>query len=361
MGEENNGSAVYSKAVGSCPEVSVCLGGVENVGCLLDTGAQVSTITESFFNEHLAQEDIVDVSEFISISGAQGLAVPYRGYVELSLEVMGRTFPGMGFLVVRDPVHSPMAERKKLVPAVIGSNVLRDVNKALKVTSEQRLQQSGSSDATAWVHVLALYEEVIARNPNLTTEKRYQVRSGSRKPVLLPARCSVTVDCTTHRPKQPYVAVVDGRDVSTLPNGLVLLPTLVRVPSSGRVPVQMVNFGNSDVYLAPRTPVGVLEMSPTGSPYSSGECSAACEEMYESSASTDDVSDLMNRMEIDEEVKGSPEHLEQVRETINKHFARFSKDDMDIGYCDKVEHKIILNDDRPVRLPHRRIPPHQWN
>ena len=190
---------------------------------------------------------LLTYQEFISITGAQGLAVPYRGYVELSLEVMGRRFPEMGFLVVRDPVHPPMAERKKLVPAVIGSNVLRDVNQALKSTSESRFQQmlAGSSEGTAWVHVLALYEEVIARKPQMTTEKRYQVRSGGRKPILLPARCSVTIDCTTHRPKQPYVAIVEERDASTLPNGLVLLPTLVRVPSSGRVPVQMVNFSTA--------------------------------------------------------------------------------------------------------------------
>ena len=321
MGREFNGSAVYNKAVGSCPEVSVNLGGVKDVRCLLDTGAQVSTITESFFNEHLAHEEIINVSEFISITGAQGLTVPYRGYV------------------------------------------LRDVNKALKSTSESRFQQmlAGSSEGTAWVHVLALYEEVIARKPETTTEKRYQVRSGGRKPILLPARCSVTIDCTTHRPKQPYVAIVEERDVSTLPNGLVLLPTLVRVPSSGRVPVQMVNFSNIDVYLAPRTPIGLLELSPSNPRPSSDECNAVLEEACSLPSLTEDIQEMMRRMEIDEEIQTSPEQREQVEKLIKRHYDRFSKDDMDIGYCDKVEHKIILDDDRPVRLPHRRIPPHQWS
>ena len=69
----------------------------------------------------------------------------------------------------------------------------------------------------------------------------------------------------------------------------------------------------------------------------------------------------MRRMENDEEIQTSPEQLEQVEKLIKRHFDRFSKDDMDIGYCDKVEHKIILDDDRPVRLPHRRIPTQQWN
>ena len=46
---------------------------------MLDTGSQVSTITESFYNEHLAQEnDLVDVGHFISISAYIRMAKFYR-------------------------------------------------------------------------------------------------------------------------------------------------------------------------------------------------------------------------------------------------------------------------------------------
>ena len=49
------------------------------INCLLDTGSQVSTITESFYNEHLAQEnDLVDVGQFISISAYIRMAKFYR-------------------------------------------------------------------------------------------------------------------------------------------------------------------------------------------------------------------------------------------------------------------------------------------
>ncbi|KAL9967435.1 hypothetical protein ACROYT_G025657 [Oculina patagonica] len=41
-------------AVGECPEVKVRVGGVD-VGCLIDTGAEVSTIMESFYKEFLAR------------------------------------------------------------------------------------------------------------------------------------------------------------------------------------------------------------------------------------------------------------------------------------------------------------------
>ena len=45
----------------------------------MDTGSQVSTITESFYNEHLAQEnDLVDVGQFISILASIRVAKFYR-------------------------------------------------------------------------------------------------------------------------------------------------------------------------------------------------------------------------------------------------------------------------------------------
>lgn len=42
---------LFSKAIGKCPEADVIIGGVK-VCCLLDTGAQVSTMTERFYREN---------------------------------------------------------------------------------------------------------------------------------------------------------------------------------------------------------------------------------------------------------------------------------------------------------------------
>ena len=38
-----------------------------------------------------------------------------------------------------------------------------------------------------------------------------------------------------------------------------------------------------------------------------------------------------------------------------------SQDEDDLGYCDAIKHRILLNDNIPVKVQHRRIPPHQWN
>ena len=69
--ENTNGSRsmelqdLLTKAVGKCPEAVVDFGGVE-VNCLIDTGAEVTTITESYYKERFGNGllDVVNISNF---------------------------------------------------------------------------------------------------------------------------------------------------------------------------------------------------------------------------------------------------------------------------------------------------------
>lgn len=86
MGEHvTDGGSIIENALGDCPEVKVRVGGVD-VGCLIDTGAEVSTITESFYKEFLAQgREVINLTSYIRISVSQGLEIPSVGYLELQL------------------------------------------------------------------------------------------------------------------------------------------------------------------------------------------------------------------------------------------------------------------------------------
>lgn len=63
-------------------------------GWNLPTGSQVSTITEGFFLEHLFgnDRDVMSTLGWLNITVANTLDIPYLGYIELDLEVMGMTF-----------------------------------------------------------------------------------------------------------------------------------------------------------------------------------------------------------------------------------------------------------------------------
>lgn len=97
-GEHSTGGSIVAQAIGNCPVAEIRVGGVD-IRCLIDTGAEVSTVTESFYKEHQAQgRKVIDVTSTIRISASQGLEIPFVGYVELKVSVLGHTFSGLGFL-----------------------------------------------------------------------------------------------------------------------------------------------------------------------------------------------------------------------------------------------------------------------
>lgn len=69
----------------------------------------VSTITESCFREYSEQwgQGGMQTCHWLQLRAANGLAIPYVGYIELDVELCGRRVPKCGVLVVRDPPGGP--------------------------------------------------------------------------------------------------------------------------------------------------------------------------------------------------------------------------------------------------------------
>lgn len=62
--------------------------------CLLDSGSQVTTVSESFHKLYLHSRPIQRLGDLLDIQGAGGQTVPYLGYIEVKLffpeEIVGR-------------------------------------------------------------------------------------------------------------------------------------------------------------------------------------------------------------------------------------------------------------------------------
>lgn len=157
--------------------------GVE-VRCLLDTGDQVSPMTESFFKQHFVNKSLMDVESCLRVYAANGQDIPFVGYIETDLKLFGRIFEGMGFLVARDVIGN-MARRKQDVPVVIGSNILRTVKDSCVDIPKPK----------QWEVILALYEEIsvskLERDKTVCT-----VKVAGRRPVLIPAQSITTITCS---------------------------------------------------------------------------------------------------------------------------------------------------------------------
>ncbi|TWW54154.1 hypothetical protein D4764_0250440, partial [Takifugu flavidus] len=81
----------------------------------------VSTITESFFRAQFGfwGHDRLQSCQWLQLCAANGLAIPYVGYLELEVELCGKVIPCCGILVVKDPPGASSS------PGILGMNVIR--------------------------------------------------------------------------------------------------------------------------------------------------------------------------------------------------------------------------------------------
>lgn len=105
------------------------MGGVV-VPCLVDTGSMVTTVTESFFNEHFSHMQRRDC-RWLGLKAANGLDIPYSGYIEVDVDILGQRILGRGVLVVMDPVNVTLQNRKAVTPGLLGMNILSECYRVL--------------------------------------------------------------------------------------------------------------------------------------------------------------------------------------------------------------------------------------
>jgi len=320
------------------------------VRCLLDTGAQVSTLTEAFYREHLeGTVQLVDVSSILSVSGTQGAAVPFLGYVEVDVEVGRKRFEKLGFLIVLDPVGTPIAKRKVKVPGVIGSNIFRDLRAALAKDDGEKVNEWGSPENTrVWTSILALYEEQFAANHS---REKCKVRVATTTPLIIPPSSMQVIRASIcpARGGQVYYGVIQELESVPLPRGLMLGPVYVGVNQTGHIPCSVFNTSSEQILLQPKMLLGALHV--------------AMEEIPEvttgaSNPKSPTSSELLERMDVGEGITES--QRQALLQLVDDHKSAFSHHDGDLGCCKDIVHRIRTSDDNPIKVPYRRVPPQQW-
>ena len=117
----------YSKVIGKCPEIDITLGGIP-VRCLYDSGSQVTTITNAYYEQHFKDQTLVDCRSLIRLTGAaNGLEIPLIGLMICDVVMNSQTFKNAHILVVKDPQDSQWAKNKTRVPGIIGCNIIGQI------------------------------------------------------------------------------------------------------------------------------------------------------------------------------------------------------------------------------------------
>ena len=93
------------------------------VTALLDTGSEVTTVTETWTAAHL--QDLLPQQAYLKLWVVNGAEVPYSCILLTDIDIFGTRCPNIPVLVVKEPTELSMQQRKRSLPVLVGMNVLR--------------------------------------------------------------------------------------------------------------------------------------------------------------------------------------------------------------------------------------------
>ena len=126
--------------VGHSNKAPVVVDGQE-VASLIDLGAQMLSISAEFWEDLALQ--IQDLGQLLELEGTGGAAIPYLGFVEINLKILGiRNYNEYVLLLV-----IPTMIYSKMVPVVVGTKI---INKALSLMTMGELAKA--TMAWRWAH-----------------------------------------------------------------------------------------------------------------------------------------------------------------------------------------------------------------
>lgn len=336
-----------------CPSTNVKING-NNFLCLLDTGSEVSTITSKFYNTHMSDLKVSDTRPFLKLVAANNLQIPYLGFVEVDVDLGGCVLHDVGFLVSK-------VNDEETTDGILGCNILKQVHNLIK---DGTFKFENESEKDSW--------KITTTALDLSTgdDKISFVKVAGRSDICIPAKSMKVVIGSTKQNKKnkPYTAAVQAISgtFGSLPRNIMVIDTLGTI-DCGKVPVRVLNIGDEDTWLKPKSRIGTLHkvdvIRSTNDEYDIDihETEVVIRKISTKTSDdipiSDDYNDhlkvKMGDVILTEDQKGKFDSL------LRKHRETFSKDDNDLGYTEAVKHAIKLKDDVPIRLPHRRIPPHQ--
>ena len=194
-----------------------------------------STITESFFRKHLSHLPLQS-SNWLKLTAANGLHIPFLGYLETNLEIFGTVIPNRGILVIRDPPLTTPLSKDATLP---GISKVQEMSSAVP---DLHLQ---------WTKVMSVQTKT-----TISSVAGFAKVAG-KNDVLVPAG-SVSVLCVVDV-KHEFL----GQDTMVSPlaqntgSNLLVIHT-VTTASKGDMTVRVANLSDSDLWLKPKSRIGVI-------------------------------------------------------------------------------------------------------
>ena len=112
--------------VGPACEEQIEVEGVK-ARCLLDSGSQVTMVTEEFYHQHLSHLPLQELRDPINVVGAGGQAVSYLGFIEMKCRLPEALAGEETVVSVATLVGAGSTDFAKVVPIILGTNVFKNL------------------------------------------------------------------------------------------------------------------------------------------------------------------------------------------------------------------------------------------
>ena len=343
QGKENNQDArqlfgpsfeksLIEKIVGPPAEVQVIVEGVPS-NCLVDSGSQVTTLSENFYKDHLSHLPIHSLGSLLEITGAADHVVPYLGYVEAGIQLDGESSDVYDTLAL----VVPQTKYHYRTPVLIGTNLLQ-------FCYADCISKFGSSldswpVSSPWRQAFAGFILVGNLVNRVVTNRKAQT---------IPANTKAVIHGMVKTASLPHcVTVVTESEDICLPAGLLLSTSVVELQPGDEthyVSVHLQNISSKDVVIPANARLCQLQRA------TSLHCSDVTEDNFEDS-------DFLSKFDWNSLSDVHPDIVDRLKTILLKWKCVFSQNSQDLGRTDLVTHTIKLTDDTPVKQRHRRIPP----
>lgn len=334
--------------VGTKTTAQVIIAG-RDTNCLLDTGSQVTTVPQSFYEKHLSHLTIHPLGDLLDVEGANGQLVPYLGYIELSVTFL-KDFVGTDVEVNTLALVVPHLRSAVHEQVLIGTNTLDALYTNLQDDPNYSTFQPLPYGYRVVLRILHMRQE------SSTSTSLGCAKMVGKTPEVVPAGQSVILEgmvniSSAHSEK--YV-IIEQPSASSLPSGLLVSASLVSLPKKQpcRLPVVLKNETDHDIVIPSKTILADIN---------------AVMRVIQKEQTVKQPNPPDMQRESSQQAKLSfdfgdsplpPEWKDRITTMLNSMPEVFSHHDLDFGHTDKVRHRIKLNDETPFKYRPRPIHPH---
>lgn len=311
----------------------------KSCSCLLDTGSQVTTIPQSFYQAHLSDQAIQPITNLLEVAGANGQPVPYEGYVEVNVtfpKELSGTKVDISTLALVVPDFRPDESSQVL----IGTNTLDVLYERCHLSKPPH--RSSPYGYQAVLKVLSLREK------QATSGMIGTVTWKSKEQKIIPAGQTVCLQGIVHsRVSVDRWAVVEPPSTSTLPGGILVSRCVLTIPSHTpyRLPVILKNETSHEITIPNNRVIAELH---------------SVQSVTSDSAKAPDVNKKPNQSRNLTFSFGEMlpvEWQERISTKLNDIPEVFAQHDLDFGHTQAVKHHIKLHDETPFKHKARPIHP----